>query len=218
MQSDDFKKLLYGYNAFFYHHFRKDTDLYRSLKGGQKPKHLIVSCSDSRVDPALILSVDPGEIFVIRNVANIIPPYCDDHSTYHGVTAAVEFGVSYLNVENVIIIGHSGCAGIAKLVDMDDSSNESSILDDWIKIMKPAKDDVVENYNHLEHNDIVTECSKKAVLISCQNLLTFPQVKKKYEQKELTIKPWFFDVKTGILSEYDFKKNCYRSVKELYEF
>lgn len=181
-----FNKMIQGYNAFRKKYAQGDNSIMQYLSNhGQNPQIMVVSCCDSRVDPALILQCDPGDLFVVRNVANIIPPYEKDE-THHGTSAALEFGVAFLKVKNLILLGHSQCGGIGVLMNKD-ASNHNDFISRWVSIIKrPATD----------HYD-VDEYAKLALHQSLQNCLTFPWLKKRVEQGHLHVHLWFFDVKKG---------------------
>jgi carbonic anhydrase len=203
--------LIEGYKTFHKNYFQGSNILYESLKYGQSPHSLIISCSDSRVDPITITAAKPGEIFVIRNVANIVPPFCEDHDTqnnkhkvsYHGVSAAIEFAVKVLCVENIIIIGHSNCSGIATLLENKITKNKKpsnlsfDFLNNWVDILSKA----CENEDRV-CQDTITACGKRGVIISLENLSQFPWVKDKILNKSLSINGWFFDIASGELLEY----------------
>ena len=112
-------RLIDGYKTFYDEYFVKNKDVYEKLvKDGQAPKTLVISCSDSRVDPSIIFNTEPGDIFVIRNVANIVPPYEDERVGYHSTSAAIEYAVLHLKVENIFVFGHSHCGGLKTLVEI----------------------------------------------------------------------------------------------------
>lgn len=155
---------------------------------------MIVSCCDSRVDPALILQCDPGDLFVVRNVANIVPPYEKDEA-HHGTSAALEFGVCFLKVKHLILLGHSQCGGIQALLNSD--SNKSDFITNWVSLIK------TDTLN-LEDAD---DYAKLALNRSYQNCLTFPWINNQVSQQKLIIHLWFFDIKMGKIFTYsDIKK------------
>lgn len=158
---------------------------------GQKPQIMVVSCCDSRVDPALILQCDPGDLFVVRNVANIIPPYERD-GTYHGTSAALEFGVCFLKVEHLVLLGHSQCGGIQALLNTD-ASNPNDFITNWVSIIKKKPS------LHVQDED---EYARAALHISHQNCLSFPWIRERVEQGTLLIHLWFFDIKAGQIFNY----------------
>jgi carbonic anhydrase len=146
----------------------------------------VVSCCDSRVDPALILQCDPGDLFVVRNVANIVPPYEKDEA-HHGTSAALEFGIRVLQVKQLILLGHSQCGGIQALFNAHQAQND--FINQWVSLIKPKKMD--DNHAHVD------EYAKSALNQSLENCLTFPWIKEKVDQQVLEIHLWFFDVEHG---------------------
>ena len=199
-------KIIDGYRNFYNLFFKEDVEKYKNLASvGQFPKTMVIACSDSRVDPSIVTNAEPGELFVIRNVANLVPPYQEDSSTYHGTSAALEFAVRNLGIENIIIIGHSKCAGIQALV-MDDNkpTEDFSFIREWVNIAKKAKDKVLLDAANSPHNDMIcTECEKESILLSLENLKTYPWILEKIQSKTLNIYGWYFDLLSGIISQYD---------------
>src|SRR5437870_1994102 len=127
-------KILKGYQVFRSKYAHGDTSVMQYLShNGQQPQIMVVACCDSRVDPALLLQCDPGDLFVIRNVANIIPPYEKDEA-HHGTSAALEFGICFLNVKHLILLGHSQCGGIQML--LDNQSIKNDFITNWVSLIK----------------------------------------------------------------------------------
>lgn len=147
---------------------------------GQKPQIMVVSCCDAGVDPALILQCNPGNLFVVRNVANIIPPYQKDEAL-HRTSAALEFGICLLNIENLILLGHSQCGGIEALLNSQNLS-QNDFITKWVSSIKIFG-------NKIKNPD---EYAKLALSRSYENCMTFPWIKEKIETKGLTIHRWFF--------------------------
>ncbi|MES2999022.1 MAG: carbonic anhydrase [Pseudomonadota bacterium] len=188
-----FKEILEGYRLFREKYTVGDNSIMKYLSAhGQKPQIMLVSCCDSRVDPALILQCDPGDLFVARNVANIVPPYEKDEAL-HGTSAALEFGICLLNVRHLILLGHSQCAGIAALLNSQDLS-QNDFITKWVSSIKiPEK--LVDKVNQDEY-------AKLGLTRSYENCLTFPWIKKKIEEKTLIIHRWFFDIQKGQIFTY----------------
>lgn len=198
-----FLKMLEGYQAFREKYAHGDKSIMKYLSHyGQQPKVMVVACCDSRVDPALILQCDPGDLFVVRNVANIIPPYEKDEA-HHGTSAALEFGVCYLNVKHLILLGHSQCGGIQALLNADDNKND--FITNWVSIIK------TQNLN-AQHVD---DCAKLALNQSYQNCLTFPWINDRLKQKQLIIHLWFFDIKMGQIFTYSDTNKKYHPLDSL---
>ena len=143
--SKEIKQLIEGNKEFRKKYFGADSTLFKELVvQGQRPKIMIIACCDSRVDPSTIFSCQPGQLFVARNVANLIPP-CEQNKGYHGVSAALEFGVCSLQVAHVIVLGHTQCGGIKALLEYDAwlHKKEHSFIAKWMEIAKPAYDKVM---------------------------------------------------------------------------
>ncbi len=193
-----FTKMLQGYSAFRKKYALGDNSIMQYLSNyGQQPEIMVVSCCDSRVDPALILQCDPGDLFVVRNVANIIPPYEKDDA-HHGTSAALEFGVCGLGVKDLILLGHSQCGGIQALLNKNDA-NHNDFISNWVSLV-----DTRHAHTHADPD----EYAKLALNKSLQNCLTFPWIKEKVMAHKLTIHLWFFDVETGQIFTYsDTEKN-----------
>lgn len=186
-----FIKMLQGYQTFRKKYVLGDQSIMQSLSyHGQKPQVMVVACCDSRVDPALILQCDPGDLFVVRNVANIIPPYEKDEA-HHGTSAALEFGIRALKVEHLILLGHSQCGGIEALLNNSDSK-KNDFITSWVSLIKT---------DHCNQHD-ADDYAKLALHQSYQNCLTFPWIYDKVIQKKLIIHLWFFDIKMGQIFTY----------------
>lgn len=184
MDNSTFKKILKGYLGFRDKYATGDNSVMQHLAyHGQQPEIMIVACCDARVDPALILQCDPGELFIVRNVANIVPPYEADIG-HHGTSAALEFGICYLNIKHLIILGHSQCGGINALLN-GASLKQNDFISRWVSLIQSCT-----------HTD-VDSCAKEALSISYENCLSFPWIKERVEQDQLAIHRWFFDIKEG---------------------
>ena len=197
--SPSIAKLIDGFAAFRETYFAADNDLFQRLvSGGQAPKVLVVACSDSRVDPAILTGAEPGELFVIRNVANLIPPY-HGAGTYHGTRAALEFSVCDLEVEHIVLLGHSRCGGIRSLMAPAADSGGTfmrawmGMVSDACRTEAPAGDD--------DSQARATE--KAALLMSLANLEQFPWVADRVQAGTLTLHAWYFDLEQGALLGWD---------------
>lgn len=193
--------LLKGHQKFKEHYFEGDQSLYKNLtKNGQRPRFIVIACSDSRVDPSIILNCQPGDLFVIRNVANLVPPSEID-SHHHGTSAALEFGICNLEIRHVIILGHSLCGGITTLCEQtknhNDFKGESSFLSKWMELAKPACQHTLRHYPDLNTSEQVVICCKTSILHSLDNLKTFPWISQRVVQGNLFLHGWYFDLETG---------------------
>ncbi|MDX1901311.1 MAG: carbonic anhydrase [Gammaproteobacteria bacterium] len=194
--------ILEGYQQFRKKYAVGDQSIMQYLSDhGQQPTIMVVACCDSRVDPALILQCDPGDLFVVRNVANIIPPYEKDEK-HHGTSAALEFGICFLHVKHLILLGHSQCGGIQALLNRHDSNDD--FITNWVSLIKPPG----------SHHD-TDACAQAALKQSYQNCLTFPWIKDKVTQGELTIHLWFFDIKTGEIFTYTEQEKEYKPLNHI---
>ncbi|AAO89703.1 carbonic anhydrase [Coxiella burnetii] len=196
-----FEKIIRGYHDFRKKYATGNNSSMQSLAyHGQQPEIMIVACCDSRVDPALILQCDPGDLFVVRNVANIVPPYEADES-HHGTSAALEFGICYLNVKHLIILGHSQCGGINALLNSE-NLKQNDFITRWVSLIK-TNSSMIQDANQF---------SKEALTHSYQNCLTFPWIKERIQQKKLSIHLWFFDIKEGEIFAYSFENKKYQQL------
>ena len=180
-----FEKIKQGYHLFREKYASGDNSVMQFLSSyGQQPQIMVVSCCDSRVDPALILQCDPGDLFVVRNVANIIPPYEKDEA-HHGTSAALEFGICFLKVKHLILLGHSQCGGVQMVLNNERPQND--FISNWVSLIK-SEDKCTHDTD---------EYARLALKLSFENCLTFPWIKEKVEKNELDVHLWFFDVKQG---------------------
>ena len=196
-----FKKIIQGYHDFRKQYATGDNSIMERLAHhGQEPEIMVISCCDSRVDPALILQCNPGDLFTVRNVANIVPPYETDDG-HHGTSAALEFGVCHLNVKHLIILGHSHCGGIDALLNADDLK-QNDFISSWVSLIDIDCDP----------SQNIDACAKKSLIRSYQNCLTFPWIKDRIVKKELEIHLWYFDIKEGEILSYSFADNEYQQL------
>lgn len=195
--------LIEGFRRFREQHFTDDDALYRQLVAqGQSPRILVVACCDSRVDPAIVLDCAPGDLFVIRNVANLVPP-SGTLSGHHGTSSALEYGVRNLGVQHIIVLGHAHCGGIRTLVETGGASNPDSFIDDWMHLVEDARAAVERDMPGAPLDDRLQACEQRAILISLRNLMTFPWIRERVENGTLTLRGWYFDIKHGQLLQYN---------------
>ncbi|XP_065016876.1 carbonic anhydrase 2 isoform X1 [Musa acuminata AAA Group] len=181
---------------------RNDPTLFSQLAQGQSPKFLVFACADSRVCPSVVLSFQPGEAFIVRNIANMVPPY--DQTRYSGVGAAVEYAVVHLKVEYIVVIGHSRCGGIKGLMSMkEDGTTSSDFIEEWVKICLPAMEKVKAEHSALPFTDQCTQCEKEAVNISLENLKTYPFVTEEVEKNTLKLIGAHYDFVAGSFGTWE---------------
>lgn len=196
------KKLLDGYNAFATQRLPTEQSRYRELSvKGQFPEVMVIGCCDSRVSPEVIFDVGPGELFVMRNIANLVPVYQPDANA-HGVSAALEYAVTVLKVKHIVILGHAQCGGIRAFVDKIEPLTPGDFIGKWMQMfIKPGE--VVEQRNYETMAQFVERIEKAAVFRSLENLMTFPFVRKAVESGQMQLHGAYFGVAEGTLFVLD---------------
>ncbi len=190
-------RLIDGFKSFRETYYEEQPDFYRLLvEKGQKPDVMIIACSDSRVNPSIIAKAKPGELFIVRNVANLVPPYAPD-SNYHGTSAAIEFAVRDLKVSHIIILGHSHCGGIRSLCEGHGEAEQREFISSWMSIVEHARDDTLEGKVQERHLE------REAVKVSLKNLRSFPWIKTRVDDGTLKLHGWLFDLEAGELLAHD---------------
>lgn len=195
----DFNDLVDGYHRFHSADWRRQRERWEKLKVGQEPKVMVIACSDSRVDPAQIFDTLPGEIFVVRNVANLVPPY-ETGGGHHGVSAALEFAVTQLKVAEIVVLGHGKCGGCkAALTQVfaDAAPGEGGFVSNWVHLLDGARDKVAAA--HGTGPDAEREMELEGVRTSLANLRTFPFVKEREDAGTLRLHGAYFAIADGDL-------------------
>jgi len=202
---DAVSRLTSGYHKFKSQYFQDSRKLYEDLvKNGQSPKIMVIACSDSRVAPSIILNALPGELFVVRNVANLVPPFNED-SKPHGTSAALEFAVLSLQVTDIIVLGHSYCGGIKALLKSPEQSDstKNSFVTHWMGIATRAREETLKLCQNQPFEQQAKFCEEQTLLLSLKNLLTFPWIHKRVSEGTLSLHAWHFDLSTGMMRQYD---------------
>lgn len=198
----DANDLVQGFQRFRARFFESDRALFERLaRQGQSPKVMVIACCDSRVDPAIITDCDPGDLFVVRNVANLVPP-CEEGGGYHGTSAALEFAIRYLRVEHVIVMGHARCGGIAALIS-DPGAGAWQFVAPWMSIARQARERVVASMPDASTSEQAAACERMAIRSSLKNLITFPFVREAVSSERVTLHGWYFDIENGELLACD---------------
>ncbi len=195
--------LLEGFRRFRTEHFERHPEGYRTLvEEGQHPMAVVVACSDSRVDPALLMGAAPGDLFVIRNVANLVPPYQPDEH-YHGTSAALEFAIRDLQVPNVIVLGHAHCGGIRATLDtIEGHPPDREFIVPWIDLARPACETAVTHHSgHGQNCAAMAECH--GIAQSLRRLRTFPWIEERIAAGSLALHGLWFDLDAGHLHSVD---------------
>jgi carbonic anhydrase len=194
------KTLLEGYERFRNGYWQEHRDRYSTLaRDGQSPPAMVIACADSRVAPEMIFDCAPGEIFVVRNVSALVPPYAPDDKQ-HGTSAALEFAVNSLNVRSIVVLGHSRCGGIQALMK-GPGGGSRDFIDSWMEIAKTARQRVCDDPEtaQADFTEQCAACEHEAIRVSLANLLTFPWIKERVLDGRLTLAGLHFNVETGHL-------------------
>ena len=195
--AEDVQDLIAGYRRFRSHRYREARDLFRRLRDGQQPATMIIACADSRADPAMIFDAAPGELFAVRNVAALVPPY-EETTGLHGVSAALEFAVTMLKVKQLVVMGHGGCGGIAASLAAADDRPVGRFIAPWVEIAAEARDAVLRNES-IPRTDWQQAVEQGAVAQSLRNLMTFPFVRTAVERGSLHMDGAWFSIGKGEL-------------------
>jgi carbonic anhydrase len=189
------------YRRFRFRHYAPNQDRYEELADrGQTPEVMVVSCCDSRVDPETIFSAMPGELFVVRNVANLVPPY-ETTGKFHGVSAALEFAALNLRVKHIIVIGHSRCGGIRSCLERDAArQTEAQFISNWMSMLDGASETVRRELNGRPVSEIIAALEREGVKTSLANLRTFPCIQILEGRGRVALHGAHFDIATGALS------------------
>jgi carbonic anhydrase len=205
--------LLEGYRTFTSQRLPTEQSRYRDLSvRGQSPDVMVIGCCDSRVSPEVIFDAGPGELFVVRNVANLVPVYAPDGGA-HGVSAALEYAVNVLKVKHVVVLGHAQCGGIRAFIDKIEPLSEGDFIGRWMAMfVKPGE--IVEQRDRESMADFTVRIEKAAIFRSLENLMTFPFVRSLAEHGELNLHGAYFGVAEGSLFVLDQAAKEFRSVRE----
>ena len=201
---DPIAKLTAGFRVFRDGRFQEQRATYEALVDqGQKPQVAIIACSDSRVDPAIVLQADPGDLFIVRNVANLVPPYERD-GHYHGTSAALEYAVQHLEVGHLIVLGHAHCGGIRSLFEKPaQGSEDNHFVPPWMSLVRSAFLRVEGTMPDAPEDVKTRVCEQSAVLISIENLMTFPFIRQRVGDGRLHLHGWYVDIRSCTLQIYD---------------
>ena len=196
------EKLSKGYERFRNGYFKRNRARLEQLAEKQTPQIAIVSCCDSRVDPGILFDVEPGDIFVIRNVANLVPPF-ETKGDYHGTSAALEFAVTCLQVKQVVVLGHANCGGIRALMENDTSIKSDGFIYSWMQLAALAKKEVLERIDLATPEQRINACEKTAVSYSLRNLMSYPWIHDRVEAGSLDLVGCYYDLRSGELVTLD---------------
>lgn len=216
---DSYNNLIDGYKAFRKQYLDEEYSAYRTWAGNnQAPEVMIIGCSDSRVNPAILTHAGLGDIFSVNNVANIVPAYESGDHSHHSVGSAVQYAVEHLKIKHIIVMGHSGCGGIKALLTHDEAqpsaTSDSDYISDWVHIVKEAKTRIEADMPSAPLADKAQACEMEAALVSIANLITYPWVKKAIDENRLNLHAWYFHIESGQLMRYIHEEGQYRKIIE----
>ena len=201
----EFAQLLEGYRRFRAGPYRQQKERFDHLASeGQSPKLMVIACSDSRVDPAQIFDVDPGQVFVVRNVAALVPPF-EDTPGYHGVSAALEFGVQVLGVKHIVVLGHGMCGGCKAALSQKlhgTKPGEGGFIADWISLLDAEREPIIQRYGS-SGPEAEQAMEQAGVRVSLANLRTFPCIRRKERDGEIKLRGALFAISDGVLHVLD---------------
>lgn len=207
------ERLMEGYRAFLEKRYVQESATYRRLEQeGQTPRIMVVACCDSRVDPATIFSAGPGELFVVRNVANLVPPW-EPHGDYHGTSAALEFAVTGLQVEHIVVMGHGQCGGIAAFLEgLHNDGRPRSFIDKWMSLLNGARGHALRTATEASPEELQRAVEEEGIRQSLGNLKTFPFIAERLADGRLQLHGAWFAIATGRLTALDPDSNTFVKV------
>ncbi|MHA1599933.1 MAG: carbonic anhydrase [Alphaproteobacteria bacterium] len=210
----DVTKLFEGYCKFRSESFQPQREIFETLaQQGQHPHTMVIGCCDSRVDPSAVFSAGLGELFVLRNVANLIPPH-EPHGDFHGTSAAIDFAVNGLGVSDIVILGHAGCGGIKAYLDgmYEPDRGGGIFIQKWMSLLKAARGTVIANNPDQAPDVLQRELEQAGVVSSLGNLMSFAFVAERVAAGSLAVHGAYFDIASGDLQTYDRKARCFESL------
>jgi carbonic anhydrase len=206
------QRLLEGYSAFRAGRLTTEQDRYRTLAdAGQSPETMVIGCCDSRVSPEVIFDAQPGELFVVRNVANLVPPYTPD-GAQRAVSAALEFAVQALKVKHIVVLGHAHCGGIRAYTEPGEPLSPGDFIGKWMALIAPAAEAAGPQSQHRSRQDYLAHLEQVSIIKTLDNLMTFPCVRILVERGRLALHGAYFGVATGQLSVLDQETGEFRAV------
>ncbi|HZG08391.1 MAG TPA: carbonic anhydrase [Allosphingosinicella sp.] len=210
----EFRTLLDGYRRFRSDQYLAQRRRWESLATGQEPPVMVIGCCDSRVDPATIFDTEPGQAFILRNVANLVPPY-EEGGGLHGASAAIEFAVLGLDVRHIVVLGHGACGGVAAaLTGVDLGAPGHSFIDGWISILSEARDRVLERDEAEPPLGRQRALELEGVKVSLSNLRSFPYVAEREADGQLKLHGAWFSIAEGVLYVLDEKSGTFSAARE----
>jgi carbonic anhydrase len=206
------ERLIEGYRAFLSSRLKTEQGRYRDLaEKGQSPEIMVIGCCDSRVSPEVIFDALPGELFVMRNVANLVPPYTPD-GAQRAVSAALEFAVQALRVRHIVVLGHARCGGIRAFAERGQPLSPGDFIGRWMDLLAPAAASLGPQHQNAKMSDYLIELEHASAVMTLENLMTFPWIRTPVERGHLHLHAAHFDVATGLLSVFDPQTETFASI------
>lgn len=200
------KKLLSGLRYFQQSYIPSHKTLLAELAKGQHPRVLFIACSDSRVDPALMTQADIGDLFVIRNAGNIIPPY---EATNGGEGATIEYAIEALDIQQIIVCGHTQCGAMKGLLQLGELEEKMPLVYNWLRHTEATRKLVHDNYGHLDKKEMLSALEAENVLTQIENLRTYPVIHSRLHRGELSIHAWLYNIESGEVLSYDSEQHAF---------
>ncbi|KAM3097115.1 carbonic anhydrase [Phormidesmis sp. 146-35] len=197
------RKIIAGLHDFQTHYFAEHQEFFEKLSHEQHPRALFITCCDSRIDPNLLTRTDPGELFIIRNIGNVIPPF---GATDGGEGAAIEYAVQALGVRQIIVCGHSDCGAMKGLLHLNDLQEDMPLVYNWLKHAEATRRLIKENYQGYEGDDLLAATIEENVLTQIENLRTYPVIHSKLHKGEISIYGWVYKIETGGVFVYSMER------------
>lgn len=205
------KRILEGLNDFHENYFNSHREMFEQLSQGQSPEVLFITCSDSRIDPCLITHSQPGELFVVRNIGNVIPTYGSSNS---GEGAAIEFAVQGLGIAEIVICGHSHCGAMKGLLQIGSLAQQMPLVYDWLRNhAESTRRLIVDNYKDYPPEKLLKIAIEQNVLTQIENLETYPVIRSKMHAAKLTLHAWIYEIETGGVFAYDASKGQFEPLE-----
>jgi carbonic anhydrase len=200
------KKLLSGLRQFQQNYVPSHQALLKELAKGQHPRVLFIACSDSRVDPTIITQAEIGDLFVIRNAGNIVPPY---EAANGGEGATIEYAIAALDIKQIIVCGHSQCGAMKGLLQLGELEDKMPLVYEWLHHTEATRKLVYDNYGHLDKKEMLDALVAENVLTQIENLRTYPVIRSKLYRGDLAIHAWLYNIETGGILAYDAETHAY---------
>lgn len=194
------KRIIQGLNQFQNTYFSDHQQMFEELSHGQTPEILFITCCDSRINPNLLTQTKPGELFIVRNIGNMIPPYGMPNNSEG---AAIEYAILSLNIKHIVICGHSDCGSMKGILKMNKLEKEAPLVYQWLKNAEATRRLLHDNYQGYEEEELLTISIQENVLTQIKNLETYPVVRSRLHGHQLYLHAWFYEIETGIISAYD---------------